>query len=668
MKKVKSVGVVGAGKMGAALAQKFAQEGFEVLLADREERFVDNGINGIKETLAEGVERRIFTPEKVQATLEKITATVGLDELKNCDLIVEAIYEDFDAKSRLFEQLSEIAAPDAILATNTSSFSVTELSKAVKNPERFIGVHYFYHAAKNRLVEIIPGAQTSDDTYKAMKNFALLTGKDAITTTDVYGFAVNRFFVPWLNEAVRILEEGIAPITVIDKVCMKTFGIGMGPFALMNATGIPVAFHAEKTLEAFGNFYKVAEGLEKQTKIGELWEIGNIESAEPTKEQVQQIRDRMLGATFFVCAQILDKNVCSASDLNRGARIGLRWRKGPIGMMQQIGEQEVGRLVQMISDRFSDPMPNSIKSPDWQMEFVILESSGNRAVITMSRPEDLNALNEEEVWQLGQRFNEAESAPEVETIFITGKGKAFVGGADIGFFVKNMKSNRIDNIVDFTRRGQEIFDRIETSNKKVVAILNGMALGGGLELALCADTILATPNALIAFPETGIGIYPGLGGTQRTAKRIGKGLSKFLILTGKMLNAKKAKEIGLIDEVISLEVVSSILDGSMAVPSAADPNTTNVYWQGIASLFEKNGLDDLLSGGYTNVGLDSEEVAKMVKTMKFKAPIAMYTAEKLIDEAKGCSAELDELEKIFSTSDAMLGLSSIGKRVTFEGK
>jgi len=173
---------------------------------------------------------------------------------------------------------------------------------------------------------------------------------------------------------------------------------------------------------------------------------------------------------------------------------------------------------------------------------------------------------------------------------------------------------------------------------------------------------------MIAFPETAIGIYPGLVGTQRTAKRIGKGLSKFLILTGKMLNAKKAKEIGLIDELISLEAVSSILDGSMAVPNATDPITANGYWQDIASLFEKNGLDDLLSGGYTNVGLDSEEVAKMVKTMKFKAPIAMHTAEKLIDEAKGCSAELDELEKIFSTSDAMLGLSSIGKRVTFEGK
>ena len=120
------------------------------------------------------------------------------------------------------------------------------------NPERFIGLHFFYHAAKNRLVEIIPGEKTTSETLQAARLFSVLAGKDAIDCTDTYGFAVNRFFVPWLNESVKLLQEGIATKSEIDAVCMKVFGIGMGPFALMNATGVPIAYHAEKTLEVFG--------------------------------------------------------------------------------------------------------------------------------------------------------------------------------------------------------------------------------------------------------------------------------------------------------------------------------------------------------------------------------------------------------------------------------
>jgi len=268
MIRIKTVGVVGAGTMGSALAQKFAQEGFNVILADREMRFVEKGIEGIKKTLNEGVERKLFTPEQVETYLGNIKGTENLNDLSSCDVIIEAIFEDFNAKQDLYKNISGIVSEETIIATNTSSFSVNELAKAVAKPERFIGMHYFYHAAKNRLVEIIPGEETSEETYKAMKIFAVQSGKDAITTKDRYGFAVNRFFVPWLNEAVRLFEENIADIAVIDGVCMKLFGIGMGPFALMNATGVPIAYHAQKTLEVFGDFYKVADLLKEQAVSG----------------------------------------------------------------------------------------------------------------------------------------------------------------------------------------------------------------------------------------------------------------------------------------------------------------------------------------------------------------------------------------------------------------
>ncbi len=170
-KKINIVGVIGAGTMGAAIAQKFAQEGFTVYLNDREQKYIDKGLAGIREILEQGVERRLFTQEKVEAIIDNIKGTTNQEDLKVCDLIVEAIFEDFNVKYNLFKVLDKIVPINTILATNTSSFSVTELAEAVSYPERFIGLHYFFHAAKNRLVEIIPGAKTSKETYKAMQVF-----------------------------------------------------------------------------------------------------------------------------------------------------------------------------------------------------------------------------------------------------------------------------------------------------------------------------------------------------------------------------------------------------------------------------------------------------------------------------------------------------------------
>ena len=671
MKKINTVGVIGAGTMGAAIAQKFAQEGFTVYLNDREQQYIDKGISGIREILEQGVERRLFTQEKVEGIIGNIKSTTNQEDLKVCDLIVEAIFEDFDVKSNLFKTLDSIVPADTILATNTSSFSVTELAEVVSHPERFVGLHYFFHAAKNRLVEIIPGAKTSEETYKAMQVFSVQSGKDAITTKDVNGFAVNRFFVPWLNEACKMLDEGIGSIAEIDAVCMKTFGIGMGPFALMNATGVPIALHAQKTLEHFGPSYKISTKLEEQVATGNNWSLDGMDNAPiaigVTPELTKAINDRILGVTFFVCSQILAEEVCTAVDLNRGAKIGLRWRKGPVDLMQQFGEAEVQRIVSEFASIYGETIPEGIKTENWVMEFVTLSVNGKVATITMSRPEDMNALNEEVMGQLDCKFSQADGRPDIETIILTGSGKAFVAGADIKFFVKNIKLNTIDNIVTFTKYGQEVLAKIDNSSKKVVGILNGLALGGGMELALCCDVLLAVPKTKIAFPETGIGIYPGLGGTQRSAQRVGKGLAKYLVLTGQMLGAKQALEIGLIDGIIQPSEVFELISGEKAVPAKPITDLSS-EWKAIEFLYGSNSYKSIIKGDYTNGGMSEEQVAKLGKTMSFKAPVAMDFAEELIEAAQGPASELDKLVDIFTTKDALLGLTSIGKRVVYSGE
>ncbi len=667
MKHIQTVGVIGAGTMGSALAQKFAQEGFKVILADRAANFVERGLANIHTTLEEGIERKVFTKQQGEEYLSNLKGTDSLADLKVCDLVVEAIFENFTAKVDLFKSLSVILSKDCIVATNTSSFSVTELAKSISHPERFIGLHFFYHAAKNRLVEIIPGEKTSSKTIEATQLFAVLAGKDAIDCRDSYGFAVNRFFVPWLNESVRLLHEGIAAKAEIDFVCMKIFGIGMGPFALMNATGIPVAYHSEKTLEVFGKLYEVAETLTIQAGSGKQWEIEplTIEKIDVQKEKL--ISDRMLAVVFFVCSQILEEKVSSPTHLNRGAKIGLRWKNGPVDLMKSAGTEEVNRLVTMVSELYGMKVPSSIHEKYWGMESVKLGKKYPFAIITMDQPENMNALSEKTVQELSQKFNEADTDSAVKTIFITGSGKAFVAGADIKFFIKNIKAHKIGDIESFTEFGQNVFNRIDQAKKKVVAIINGLTLGGGLELALCADMIIALPKAQFAFPETGIGIYPGLGGTQRCARKIGKGLSKYLIHTGKMLSANEAEEIGLVDKVVSVEEGMEIISGYRPLPVISNKLIPD-KWQNIREFFEKNSLVEILGKTFSIRSLANEEADKIVKTIGFKAPVALKLADKLIDDGNGCASELVYLNEIFSTADALLGLTSVGKKVQYQGK
>ncbi len=498
-----------------------------------------------------------------------------------------------------------------------------------------------------------------------MRRFCRRTGKDAIECRDAYGFVVNRYFVPWLNEAVRMHEEGLADIPTIDAACMKAFGIGMGPFALMNATGVPVAYHAQRTLEVFGPLYTVSPGLKRQTEAAVPWDLSG--EASPDQELHNTIADRMLGIVCFVCTQLLDEQVCDALAIERGARIGLRWRKGPIALMSARGEAEVRRMVGDVAARYGVAAPTSIGPAAWAMEHVRLEVRNGVATITMDRPEDNNALNEEVMAQLDERFTRALADPQVRTIALTGSGKAFVAGADIKFFVTHMKRGDINAIERFTAYGQQVFHRIDASPKPVVAVLNGLALGGGLELALCADIIVAHPKAVMAFPETGIGIYPGLGGTQRTATRVGKGLAKYLVHTGRMLNATDALAMGLIDGIVSHDDIDAILDGTLA-PSAHRIGTPAEPWKGIAAFFERNGIEELLAGKHGGNGIAPAEAERILGTLQRKAPLALRIADKLITDGHGCASELEHLRTIFTSSDAMLGLSSIGKKVSYEGK
>ena len=246
---IKKLGVVGAGTMGNGIAQIAAQIGCEVVMRDIEMRFVEGGMKKVEAFLAKSVEKGKLEAKEKDAILGRITGTVDMEDLKDVDLVVEAVLEDLDLKKSVFKELDEICRPEVILATNTSSMSITEIAASTKRPDKVCGMHFFNPVPLMRLVEIIRGYATSDETIRITTDLAQRMGKTTVEVKkDSPGFIVNRIMTPHFLEAIRMVEEGIASIEDIDKAVKNGLNYPMGPFELMDLTGIDIAYHVTEYL------------------------------------------------------------------------------------------------------------------------------------------------------------------------------------------------------------------------------------------------------------------------------------------------------------------------------------------------------------------------------------------------------------------------------------
>ncbi len=248
---VKKVGVLGAGAMGSGIAQLFAQNGFEVIIRDIKQEFVDRGIKAIDGTLGRLVKKGKMSDEDKSAIMGRIKGTVELSDLKDVDFVVEAVIEDLDLKKDVFKQLDELTRDDVILATNTSSLSITEIAAATKRPDKVIGMHFFNPAPVMRLVEVIMGHLASDESAQFVRDLAekRLGKVTVLVKKDVAGFIVNRLMIPQLMEAIKIYDEGIASIEDIDKAVKFGLNHPMGPFELMDFTGIDISYFVNEVFK-----------------------------------------------------------------------------------------------------------------------------------------------------------------------------------------------------------------------------------------------------------------------------------------------------------------------------------------------------------------------------------------------------------------------------------
>jgi 3-hydroxybutyryl-CoA dehydrogenase len=247
---IKTVAVLGAGTMGNGIAHVFAKSGFRVLLRDVEQVFLDRALQTISKNLEREASKGKITAEQREQALKNIESGVGRSGLEGCDFVIEAATEKFDIKAELFRELDRVCRPEVILATNTSSISITRIGALTKRPDKVIGMHFFNPVPVMKLVEVIRGLATSDETYGAVKELSLTLEKTPVEVNDFPGFVSNRVLMPLINEAIFAVMEGVATPEAVDEVFKLGMAHPMGPLTLADFIGLDVCLDIMRVMES----------------------------------------------------------------------------------------------------------------------------------------------------------------------------------------------------------------------------------------------------------------------------------------------------------------------------------------------------------------------------------------------------------------------------------
>lgn len=513
--------------MGHGIAQIASAAGYTVAVRDIKQDFLDNGLKGITKSLDYLVKRERITPEVKKEILGRITFTLDLKEaVGDAQLVIEAIPEKMEIKHLVWREAAELAPGDAILASNTSSLSISEIATVVPNPERFVGMHFFNPPAIMKLVEVNQGDKTSDETVETVMALARKMRKTPVwVKKDAPGFIVNRVLVTYLNEAAKLLDK--FEIEQIDAAMQHKAGMPMGPFMLSDLIGLDIVHNILKTFEEqigpeYAPHEKIIELFDSR-KLGRKTGEGFYSYAERpavTEDQAKGFDVKLLLEPFVKEAEKLFKEaVATVEDIDTAMKLGANIPKGPFEMKKAgLGEEKP----------------------------VLTEKKDGVYTITLNRPSKLNSMTLEMLGMIGEAMDEASADSDVKAILITGAGdRAFCAGADVAQF----PGFSIDEARNLSETGHKTFKKFMETTKPVVAAINGYALGGGNELILFCDLRIASDKARFSQPEVSLGLMPGWGGTYMLQKIVGKSEANDLILTGRRINADEAKSMGLISMV-----------------------------------------------------------------------------------------------------------------------
>ena len=368
-KAVNLIGIVGAGAMGSGIAQIASQAGHEVVLFDLSQEALTSSSSKLQKVMNRLIEKGKVTSDEAIAIQERIVRTTMATSLKDCDLIIEAVVEDLEVKKRVFKSIEEIASKEAIIASNTSSLSITSLASFCAHPDRVVGLHFFNPAPLMPLVEIIPALQTNRDLPIQLTDLMRKWGKSPVTAKDTPGFIVNRVARPFYGEAMRMLDEGIADVPTID-AAMRESGFRMGPFQLMDLIGHDVNYSVTESV--FKSFYydprympsitqlKLVEAGWLGRKSGRGFYNYNDENEATVvpgqldpKVQIE-ISERIISMLINEAADAVYLGVASAEDVDTAMLKGVNYPKGLLIWAEEMGLQKVVRIIDALRDTYGE--------------------------------------------------------------------------------------------------------------------------------------------------------------------------------------------------------------------------------------------------------------------------------------------------------------------------
>ena len=543
------IAVIGAGTIGPDIAYylKSALPAIKLYLVDVVEEPLKNAEKRLSGYAKKAVDKKKMKEDKAKAVLENIIYTMDYDQIKNCDLVIEAATESIPLKQKIFDSVEKTVSENTIITSNTSSIPADRIFSKMTKPERTTITHFFAPAWRSLPVEVITWQGASQDTVDYLCWFFASTGKAPIMTGNAICFMLDRIFDNWCNEAVFLLESASA--SQVDKV-VEEF-VFAGPFFVLNmANGNPIIIETNTLQMEEGPHYRPAPALSSVDRWLTHRPGAKIEVPGDIKDT---IRDRMLGIFFSQSFDIIDRGIGTKEDLNFGCQIALGFRKGPLDVMQGLGEAEVNRVMKKFQEE-RPGFPLAKESFSFYQDFkrhVLVDEMDGVIIITIRRPQAMNALSDDITNEILAVLKENMDNPSVKGFVITGYGNAaFSAGADIGKFPKMLGDS--DASVQYAKdcAGVQLF--MDQMDKPIVAAINGMALGGGLEVGIRCHSLIATKNALLQFPEITLGILPGIGGCIVPYRKWPDGAALFneMICFGRPIKAKEAAEIGMVTRIV----------------------------------------------------------------------------------------------------------------------
>lgn len=578
---IKKVGVIGAGIMGHGIAELCAVSGCHVILNDVNDEILSKALEKMKWSL-ERLSKRGELGETAEAVMNRVATSTEISDLKESDLVIEAVKEKTEIKRQVLTKVGSTVRKDCIISSNTSTIPISELAEMTGRPEKFIGIHFSNPPMLMPIIEIIRGERTEDSTLNATRDFVVSLGKDfVVANKDVPGFIINRINDRSIMESMVMLEEGTS-VAVLDAMIRFRLGFPMGMCELLDFVGIDTVYNANREMvkRGFNSTHsgilrekvesgklgsKTGEGFYRYPKMGEYSRPAVL----PDDDMYRLNPLRILAAAANEAAWLVRNDVCTRFDVEKAMKMAMNWPHGPLEYADRYG---IDRVIEVLRERWADS-GESRYTPDallvdmekkhelgrktgkgfqeWSFDetdfgpihYVKMDDC---ARVEMNRPGKLNSLDEASWKGLRDALTVARDDDGVRSVVITGRGRAFCAGDDIDMMHQWQGAG--DAKAWMTEFAEPLIDLLAGYPKPLISAVNGVAFGGGSELNMFFDIVIASDQAVFSLPEGLIGAFPPIAssyGFSMISRKFGR-----YALTGEWFSAEQARDMGLVDIIV----------------------------------------------------------------------------------------------------------------------